>query len=310
MGSLDQALRFALIAATAGLLAVSCGGRNDDDAGGGSPSAPSAGGPPVASPTPAPEPSPSPAAPAGQPVWVPPGTFACALGPGDKDSGCDAGTPVFADEVNAAVDRVVTEQRSLFPGGDITARVRDEEAIHVAVARILQAQGLCAGWDLIDLQVRNSNEFSEQYDLFDARGFFITDASRRFRSTCHPARFPLSAHDRIDSLRVAFYGIQCPAGVQKPPNSSGRLPVGCLGHVTATPKDRFFADVDARVHGPYITWELRQRRGFVSVRDDENTAFNKAVRAHSPGFFALCATVQGHTGCLEGEVTEIPQPAE
>ena len=132
----------------------------------------------------------------------------------------------------------------------------------------------------------------------------IDDPARRVRSTCHPASFPLSAAERIDSLRVGFYRIQCPPGVTKPPNSSGRLPEGCLGNVTATPKDKFFNDVDARIHGPYITWELEQRRGFVAMRDDENTPFNKALRAQGTGDFALCATVQGHRGCLEGTVTE------
>ncbi len=292
MGSLGHARRLALITLAAGL--VACGGRGDDPE---PPSAPA----PVATPAPVAEPTPQPEG--AQPVWIPPGTFACALGPGNKDAGCGAGTPVFADAVNAAIDKVITEQLDLFPNRDLTERVRDEEAIHVAVARILQAQGFCAGWDLIDLQVRNSNDFSEHYDLFDSRGFLYRDPAQRIRSTCRPASFPLTAAERIHSVRVGFYGIQCPAGVTKPPNSSGRLPEGCLGHVTATPKDKFFGDVDARIHGPYIHWELIQRRGFVAMRDDPNTPFNKALRAQGTGSFELCATVQGHRGCLAGEVT-------
>lgn len=297
MGPLPQARCLVLIAT---LLALSCGGGKDDN--GETPVAP---GPVQPAPTPEPVASPSPS---GQPVWIPPGTFACALGPGNKDASCDAEEPVFADAVNAAVDRVIAEQRDLFPDSDITSRVRDEEAIHIAVVRILQAQGFCAGWDTIDLQVRNSNEFSEHYDLFDHRGFLYLNPAQRVRSTCRPADFPLTAAEYIDSVRVGFYGIQCPRGVTKPPNSSGRLPVGCLGHVTATPKDEFFHDVNARLHGPYITWDLQQRRPHVSMRDDENTPFNKALRANSPGFFTLCATVQGHRGCLEGNVPEDPPP--
>jgi len=299
VGPLPQPRCLVLIAA---LLALSCGGGRDDN--GEMPSAPAPVAPVQPSATPDPQPPVASPAPSGQPVWIPPGTFDCVLGPGNKDAGCGAAAPVFADAVNAAVDRVIAEQRDLFPGGDITERVRDEEAIHVAVARILQAQGFCAGWDLIDLQVRNSNEFSEQYDLFDARGFLYLNPAQRVRSTCHPASFPLSATERIHSLRVGFYRIQCPAGVTKPPNSSGRLPMGCRGHVTATPKDKFFNDVDVRIHGPYITWDLEQRRGFVDMWDHETTPFNKGLGAVRPGHFALCATVQGHTGCLEGEVTE------
>jgi hypothetical protein len=242
--------------------------------------------------------------PDGQPAWIPPGTFACALGPGTKNATCEPDTPRFAGAVNAAIDRVVAEQPDLFPDRDITARVRDEEAIHVAVARILQAQGFCAGWDTIDLQVRNSNDFSERYDLFDRRGVLHRDPADRVRSTCRPADFPLSAGDRIDFVRVAFFGIDCPEGVRKPPNSSGRLPLGCSGQVTATPKDRDFNDVDPRVHGPYVTWELEQSGFLVDVTDSDTSPFNKSLRARNPGPFALCATVQGHKGCLDGLVTE------
>jgi hypothetical protein len=241
--------------------------------------------------------------PNGEPAWIPPGTFECALGPGHKDATCEAGTPVFADAVNAAIARVVAEQPDLFPGRDVIARVHDEEAIHLAVARILQAQGFCAGWDLIDLQVRNSGDFSERYDLFDRRGVLHLDPGDRVRSTCRPADFPLSAADRIDFIRVAFFGIDCPAGVRKPPNSSGRLPLGCVGHVTATPKDREFGDVDPRVHGPYVTWELEQSGFLVAVVDSETSDFNKVLQSRNPGPFALCATVQGVRGCLGGEVT-------
>ena len=283
----------------AGFAALSCGGDQDPQAQ--TPSAPepvrtdtaSAQAPPAAA---SPEPGES-------PVWVPPGTFACDLGPGTPDAGCEAGVPVFAGAVNAAVDRVIAERLDLWPNRDLTERVRDEEAIHLAVIDLLRPQGYCAGWDLTDLQVRNSTDFSEHYDLFDSRGFIHLDPAKRVRSTCRPASFPLTAGERIYSLRVGFYGIQCPAGVPKPPNSSNRLAVGCLGHVTATPKDKFGHDVDARVHGPYISWTLQQRREIVSMREDTNVAFNKALRANDSGSFVLCATVQGKTGCLEGFVS-------
>ena len=283
------------------MLALACGGGGDRDVNGEAPAAPA---PLPSIPTPPLDVPPTPPPLSGdQPLWTPPGTFACALGPGNPDFGCDAEPPRFADAVNAAVDKVIAEQIDLFPDRDITSKVRNEEAVHLAVIRILQAQGFCAGWDLIDLQVRDSNEFSEHYDLFDSRGFLHTDPADRVRSTCRPADFPITAGDRINSIRVGFYGIECPAGVRKPPNSSGRFPEGCLGHVTATPKDKFFDDVDARAHGPYITWNLIQRKGFVAMRDDEVSAFNKHLRAQGTGPFQLCATIQGKTGCLEGEVT-------
>jgi hypothetical protein len=302
VGPHPQIRRLALIVSVAGLLAGACDSNGNPNAETPPSTTPSA--QPSAQPGGGAEPPPASPFPNGQPVWVPPGTFACALGPGNKDAGCGPGAPQFAADVNAAVDRVIAERLDLFPDRDITSRVRDEEAVHLAVIRILQGQGYCAGWDMIDLQVRDSNEFSEHYDLFDARGFLYTDPARRIRSTCHPASFPLTAAERIHSIRVGFYGIQCPPGVRKPPNSSGRLPLGCLGLVTATPKDRFFNDVDGRVHGPYIEWDLQQRRGVVGMRDSETTPFNKALRAANVGSFVLCATIQGKQGCLEGAVTE------
>ena len=286
-------------------LALSCGGGQDAAS-----EAPTAPAPPAVQPSVAPanESQPpavaSPAPEGSQPVWIPPGTFACALGPGNPDFACDGEPPQFAADVNAAIDKVVAEQRNLFPDGDITAKVRDEEAIHVAVARELQARGYCAGWDMIDLQVRDSNDFSEHYDLFDARGFVHENPADRVRSTCRPADFPLTAGQRIYAIRVGFYGITCPAGITRPNNSANRLPLGCLGHVTATPKNKFNDDVDRRVHGPYITWTVRQNRTIVAIRNDEEVPFNKALRAMDPGTFELCATVQGVTGCLEGRVTE------
>ena len=178
-----------------GLLALSCGGDRDPAAE--PPAAPA----PVPSTAPPPAAAPSPAVlPDGQPVWVPPGTFACALGPGNKDAGCDAEAPVFAAAVNAAVDRVIAEQLDLFPDRDITSRVRNEEAVHVAVARILQAQGYCAGWDLTDLQVRNSNAFSEHYDLFDARGFLHQDPGDRSA----PRAAPPTSHSPRESASTRY----------------------------------------------------------------------------------------------------------
>jgi hypothetical protein len=285
-----------LWAAAAGLLGLSCGAdgvtRRED-----LPSGPT-GAPPASGLRALSDPEPTP-----QPVWVPPGTFDCSLGKGNPEALCEAGPPAtFAAEVDGAVEQVVREQRALFQGGDVSARILDEEPFHLAVARLLQARGFCSGWDLLDLQVRNSNGFSEQYDLFD-RGGHLRAREDRLRSTCAPASFPLAAAERIDSLRVGFYGITCADGRTPPRNGDGRLPLGCTGFVTATPKDAHGADVDARVHGPYITWELEQRYEFVRVESYPDVAFNKILKPDSRGEFRLCATVQTHTACLSARVT-------
>ena len=297
MGAPRRRSSLVLGAVAAGLLGLSCGADGDAARREGSPSGPTVAAQP-SGPRALSDPEPTP-----QPAWVPPGTSDCPLGKGDPKAWCEAGaTARFAAEVDAAVEQVVREQPALFQGSDVSGRVLDEEPFHLAVARLLQARGFCAGWDLLDLQVRNSNAFSEQYDLFD-RGGHLRAREDRLRSTCTPASFPLAAAERIDSLRVGFYGITCADGRTPPRNGEGRLPLGCTGFVTATPKDARGADVDARVHGPHVTWELEQRLEFVRLEDYPDVPFNKIVKPTSRGEFRLCATVQTHTDCVAARVT-------
>jgi hypothetical protein len=84
----------------------------------------------------------------------------------------------------------------------------------------------------------------------------------------------------------------------------GRLPVVCTGYVTATPKDRSGLNVPAFIHGPDISWELRQGEGRVAPRPLA-VPFNYALGARAVGNFSFCATVQGVTGCLDGRVIPV-----
>jgi hypothetical protein len=100
---------------------------------------------------------------------------------------------------------------------------------------------------------------------------------------------------------VAFFGITC-GGEKGPNNTSRRLPVGCKGAVTATPKFADGSDVPPEVHGPDISWDLVQGALMVRVADVPGQPFNKDLFGRRPGPFQLCATVRGVTGCLTGEV--------
>lgn len=253
----------------------------------------------------------TPATPSPAPPWLPVGTFSCPLGNGDMSAVCAArgGEPVFLARVHAAVDEVVRTRPELFDLSRVVGEngylVLDVERFHLAVAGLLQAQGLCAGWDLSELQVKGSAGFSEQYQLLHTNDHLRRGADA-FRSTCTPASFPIDAADRIHSVRVGFYSITCEDGRTPPRNGARELPEECTGWVTASPKDRNDDDVDARIHGPHITWELRQDDEHVTVEDFPGVAFNKWLRGRVVGPFALCATVQGKTGCLEGTVTARP----
>ena len=105
----------------------------------------------------------------------------------------------------------------------------------------------------------------------------------------------------IAYIRVGFYGVDCPGG-NGPNNGARQLPVGCVGHVTATPKQTGGVDVPASEHGPDIEWELVEGRNTVKVVNLK-VKFNKDLKGKAPGPFSLCATVRSVRGCLDGNVT-------
>ena len=241
-----------------------------------------------------PSPSPSPAV--------------CPIGKGDLGATCmDRGAPELLAEVDAAIDMLVQQKPEMFDRDRVVGQngylVLDPSGFYLGVAAILQAKGLCAEWDYTALQVKNSQARSERYDLLLSNDH-IRRGAGSFRATCSPASFPLDPSQVISRVRVAFYSIQCDSDRTPPRNGEDILPVDCTGLVTATPKDKNDADVDKRIHGPEIVWELEHDGGIeaVTVDDFPNVTFNKFVRGRDVGGFRLCATVQTHRGCLNGTV--------
>ena len=254
---------------------------------------------PVSTPTPVAIPSPTPTpTPAPTPTPV---AADCPLGKGTASASCARHNGRFVDDVEAAVEQVLRERPALFDLGDPNnPRVRDSAGYYAAVLQSLRASGFCANYDGAEVQVKNTNDFSEQYDVLLSDGALRRGAGA-YRLTCQPASFPLDPEDVIDSIRVAFYGIRCVDGQTVPNNALGKLPVGCTGFVTATPKNRENRDVPAAVHGPNIDWVLKDGGQYVDVFDDVQT-FNKTLIGRAKGHFTLCATVKGVEGCLHGEV--------
>ena len=118
-----------------------------------------------------------------------------------------------------------------------------------------------------------------------------------------PTAAPAPNRGPIDSIRVGFFGISCKNGKPTPRNGERRLPVGCTGYVTATPKDKNNIDVPASVHGPNISWNLMWGDRSVEVKKPTFASdFNKDLLGLRPGEFSLCATVKGVEGCLHGFV--------
>jgi len=258
------------------------------------------------SPTPVPTPSPSAPAPTPTPVPSPTATpvaSACPVGKGTVYTSCARHVGQFVDEVDGAITQLMRDNPALFDLGDASnPRVRDAAAYYAGVVRNLQATGFCANFDGAEVQVKESNDFSEQYDVLLSDGG-VRRGAGAYRLTCAPASFPLDPEDVIDSIRVAFFGFKCLDDRKAPNNALGLLPRDCIGFVTATPKNKDNKDVPESVHGPTIDWVLREGAEHVRV-DDDKQAFNKNVTGLSKGHFTLCATVKGVEGCLHGEVID------
>ena len=267
------------------------------------------------SPTPTTPPSPTPsvlptALPS--PVTTPsPGATSCRYGKGTVDTYCSRQVGAYGAAVDDAITQLVQQRPDIFDLnqhiGENGYKVLNPTDYYAGVIRNLEARGYCAGYDFVELQVKNSNSFSEQYDIMLGSGH-IRRGTGAYRSTCSPPNFPLDPEDLIDHVRVGFYSVNCIPGVPAPRNGEKLLLMGCSGYVTASPKDKNGDDVDARIHGDHIEWTLSQYEPVVTMDDFPNAAFNKIVQARQPGEFTVCATVRGVKGCLEAEVKDNELP--
>jgi hypothetical protein len=279
----------AAVAGAAALAAAACGGAS-------SPASPL---------SPTPTPAPTPVA-SGDGAWA----NTCPIGKGDPAASCAKGAPQLLAAVEAAIDRLVREKPEQFnkqeEAGENTGQYRvlaKDEYVDGVIAN-LRAAGLCAErtLDRERVLVKSTNAFSEEWDILSSSGF-IRRGSYSYRQTCDPAVFPVEAQDLIAYVRTAFFSFECAAGVVAPPPPEGKLPLGCDGFVTATPKQRNGTDVPSWIHGAEIEWELREGGDVVRVEPDPrfSNPFNKILRTTGRvDGFVLCATVLGKEGCLNG----------
>jgi len=172
----------------AAALTVSCGG--------GSPSSSTPNTVPTATPTATPTP---PSGNNGQ---------TCTLGKGDVNAQCNGDkkdTPQLADQVMAAMDRLVAKKPQLFnlndanPPGSSNYKVVDRDGYLDGLAAELQSDGLCAQRNPDDylyqqLQVKSTNSFSENYDVLTSKGY-VWHSAYAYLATCLPASFPVDRGD-------------------------------------------------------------------------------------------------------------------
>ena len=265
------------------------------------------GSPTPTTPPSAPPPTIAPTTTPSAPPSTPPGAASCRYGKGVVDTFCDRQVGAFGAEVDAAITLLTQQRPEIFDLNQYRNvgefKVLDPNEYYAGVIRNLEAAGFCAGYDFVELQLKNSSSFSEQWDIMLSSGH-IRRGAGSYRATCSPPNFPLDPEDVIDHVRVGFFGIRCIDGVTPPRNGERLLLMGCTGSVTASPKNRDGDDVDARIHGDRIEWSLQQELQVVRMDDYPGVAFNKYLTAGHPGHFKLCATVKGVTGCLDGEVKD------
>ena len=273
--------------------------------------APSCGG----SSTPTMPPSPTPTiAPTTAPSPLPsasPGASSCQYGKGTVDTFCSRQVGAYGADVDAAITLLVQQRPDIFDLnqhiGEDGFKVLNPTDYYAGVIANLEARGFCAGYDFVELQVKNSSAFSEQYDIMLGSGH-IRRGAGAYRATCSPPNFPLDPEDLIDHVRVGFFSIGCIPGVTPPRNGERLLLMGCYGYVTASPKDKNGDNIDPRIHGDRIDWTLDQYEPVVTMDDFPNVPFNKTITARQPGEFTVCATVKGVRGCLEAEVKDNDLP--
>lgn len=270
------------------VFAVACGG------GGSTPSAPV--------PTPVPTATPNPA-----PTPVQGGS--CPLGLGSGRYTCQGDTPGLLPRVDAAIDKLVQDQPSLFDTENPPAfgayLIYDVDAFYNGVIDNLVAQGLCAQRDHADkdrLSVKEDNSYNEVYDI-------VTTQSRIRRGpvtyivTCTPANFPLTADTAVATVSVSFFRYtDCPpTAVLPPPHNS--LPVGCRSTITATPRDAQGNKLPLELHSDQVSWFVRLGEGTtIAASPGIDSAFNLNLVGREVGAFSVCATVGNRTGCMNGQV--------
>lgn len=145
---------------------------------------------PVPIPVPAPPgPDPAPTAPPTSPGG---GGGTCSLG-GSHDNGCNRTSPSFLGDVEAAIDQLVREEPSLFNFNKTQGCGNCYEVLNASryvqrIAGLVRSRGLCSIYDGEELAVKNTNSFSDQYDILTAQGF-IRRQGGSYRTTCRPAAF-------------------------------------------------------------------------------------------------------------------------
>jgi hypothetical protein len=166
--------RFSVVALSAVL--ASCGGGGNDQTTN----------PPVTTPPATTPPAPTPAPVAFDPL---PGTNSCGRFSAGREGNCSRSSASFLDDIDAVLDDLVRTQSNLFENTGSGLRVRSTGQFYVALLQKLDQRGLCVNFDGEELQVKNSDGFSDQYHMITS-DLILRRGDSSYRATCAPAAFP------------------------------------------------------------------------------------------------------------------------
>jgi hypothetical protein len=134
--------------------------------------------PPSVSPGPTPSPTAAP---------DPPLSKSCQqIGWGTNPLKCPMETAGFQKDVDEAIRTLQRERPDIFNGNYIDKA----GAYYVGLIKVLDRQGICAGFDGEELAVKADNTYNEQYDVQTATGL-ARFGPVSYRTTCYPASFPI-----------------------------------------------------------------------------------------------------------------------
>ena len=130
----------------------------------------------------------------------PPPSSSCSLGPGSVTATCSPGGPQLSRYIETAIDLLIREKPSLVdrtssrPPNTDQYRVLDEQAFLNTIVDNLRRQLLCAerdadALDFMRVVAKNSNGFSETYDVLD--NGYMRRRQSAYVTTCTPAAFPI-----------------------------------------------------------------------------------------------------------------------
>jgi len=144
---------------------------------------------PSPSPTPAPTPGPTPSP---SPTPTPP-AGSCGLPPSNPSNPkCTDDAAQLYAEVDAALTAVTKARPDIFDFNDKKCEncyyVKNVDAYINQAVKQLNARGVCALYDGEEMAVKDSNTFSEQYDILLASGH-MRRGEGSYRGGCKPALF-------------------------------------------------------------------------------------------------------------------------